>query len=284
MPISDYDVTSLRYVRFDNVTTSVIPKEPGASHKIIDIWIDSVPDRTYVDVHVGTTLVARIPLKWGDVILVSEPEYSFNDISTFQFFGKLFPGFAIEADEDENITFTFNRTIPTLHVLYAVGPRGVKKDELGRSRSVNFVYAAPITHSMALNATRNFPLDLCLFPTGFPEIKDGFVIPSGRQFILRAIAFGTAAAGSTTPTRLHIWDERTELFTPVDHAGISVVPGRNLLAADITREDIVRIKDYVILPGHKLTLNIDVSYDGTNAIAAQTLALFLIGLWSVVTR
>jgi hypothetical protein len=284
MPISDFDVTNLRYLRFNNVTTAIIPKAPGESHRIIDIWIDNVPDRTYVDISVGTTTVARLPLKWGDVILVSEPEYSFNDVSTLQFFGKLFPGFAIEADEDEDITFVFNNTIPTLHVLYAAGPRGVKKDELGRSRSTNFVYAAPITHSVALNATMNFPLDLCLFPTGFPNIKDGTVIPSGRQFVLKAIAFGTAAAGSTTPTRLHIWDERTELFTPVDHAGVSVASGRNLLAADITREDIVRIKDYVILPGHKLTLNIDVSYDGTNAIAPQSVALFLIGLWSVVGR
>jgi hypothetical protein len=284
MPIADYDVTNLRYARFDNVTTAIIPKAPGESHKIIDIWIDSVPDRTYVDISVGTTTVARLPLKWGDVTLVSEPEFSFNDISTLQFFGKLFPNFAFEADEDEDITFVFNRTIPTLHVIYAVGPRGVKKDELGRSRSTNFVYAAPITHSMALNATMNFPLDLCLFPTGFPEIRDGTVIPSGRQFVLKAIAFGTAAAGSTTPTRLHIWDERTELITPADHAGVSVASEKNLLAADITSEDIVRIKDYAILPGHKLTLNIDVSYDGTNAIAAQTLALFLIGLWSVVGR
>jgi len=284
MPIADYDVTNLRYVRFDNVSTAIIPKGPGESHRIIDIWIDSVPDRTFVDISVGTTTVTRLPLRWEDVVLVSEPEGSFNDVSTLQFFGKLFPGFAIEADEDEDITFRFNNTIPTLHVLYAVGPKGVKKDELGRSRSVNFVYAAPITHSLALNATMNFPLDLCLFPTGFPEIKDGFVVPSGRQFMLKAIAFGTAAAGSTTPTRLHIWDERYELFTPIDHSGVSVASTKNLLAADITREDIVRVKDYVIAPGHKLTLNIDVSYDGTNAIAPQTVALFLIGLWSVVSR
>jgi hypothetical protein len=284
MPIADYDIGNLRYVRFDNVTTAIIPKAPGESHRLVDIWIDNVPDRTFVDVSVGTTTVARLPLKWGDVILVAEPESSMNDVSTLQFFGKLFPNFAIEADEDEDITFKFNNTIPSLHVVYAVGPRGVKKNELGRSQSTNFVYAAPITHSVPLNATKNFSLDLCLFPTGFPEIKDGTVIPSGRQFVLKAIAFGTAAAGSTTPTRLHIWDERTELFTPVDHAGVSVANTRNLLAADITREDIVRVKDYVIAPGHKLTLNIDVTYDGTNTIAAQTVALFLIGLWSVVSR
>jgi hypothetical protein len=284
MPIVDYDVTSLRYARFDNVTTAIIPKAPGESHRLVDIWINDVPDRTFVDISVGTTTVTRLPLRWGDVFLVSEPESSLNDVSVLQFFAKLFPNFAIEADEDEDITLRFNNTIPSLHVVYAVSPRGVKKDELGRSRSVNFVYAAPITHSMPLNATANFPLNLCLFPTGFPEIKDGFVVPSGRQFVLKAIAFGTAAAGSTTPSRLHIWDERFELFTPVDHAGVSVASGRNLLAADITNEDIVKVKDYVIAPGHKLTLNIDVAYDGSNAIPAQTVALFLIGLWSVVSR
>jgi hypothetical protein len=282
MPIEAFDVNNVRYARFDSVTKATITKETGISKRIIDIWIDSVPDKTYVDISVGTTRVARLPLKWNDVILVSEPESSLNDISTLQFLAKIFPGFTIEADEDEDITFEFNNTIPTLHVLYVVQPKGIKKDQLGRSMSPNMVYACPITHSAPINATKNYSLDVCLFPTGFPEIRDGTIIPSGRQLILKALAFGSAAAGSTTPTRLHIWDERTELLTPIDHAGISVASGKNLLAADITREDIVKVKDYAIAPGHKLTLNFDASFDGTNTIAENTLALFLFGLWSVV--
>jgi len=282
MPIEAFDLYNVRYAKFDNVTKATITKETGISKRIIDIWIDSVPDKTYVDVSVGTTRVARIPLKWGDVTLVSEPEGSLNDISVLQFLAKLFSEFAIEADQDEDITFEFNNTIPALHVAYVVQKPGIDKTKLGRSASPNLIYACPITHSAAINATKNYPLDTCLFPVGFPEIKDGFIVPSGRQLVLKAIAFGSAAAGSTTPTYLHVWDERTELFTPIDHKGVNVAYGKNLLSANIIYEDIVKIKDYVIPAGHKLALNFDASYDGTNTLAAQSVALFLIALWQAV--
>jgi len=282
MPIEAFDLFSVRYMRFNNVTSAVIPKETGISKRILDIWIDSVPDKTWMDVSVGTTRVARITLKWNDVLLVSEPEGSLNDISTLQFISKIFPEFAIEADQDEDITLEFNNTIPALHVLYFVQKAGIDKTKLGRSACPNLVYACPITHSATINATKNYTLDTPRSPTGFPELKDGFVIPSGRQLVLKAIAFGSAAAGSTTPTRLHIWDERTELLTPLDHAGVSIEAGKNLLSADITREDIVKVKDYVIAPGHRISLTFDATYDGTNTIAAGTLALILFGLWQVV--
>jgi hypothetical protein len=282
MPIEPFDLYSVRYARFDNITTATITKETGISKRIIDIWIDSCPDKTYMDVNVGTTRVARIPLKWGDVILVSEPESSLNDISTLQFLAKLFPEFTIEGDQDEDITFQFNNTIPTLHVTYVVQKAGIDKTKLGRSACPNLIYACPITHSEVINATKNYSLDTCLYPVGFPEIKDGFIVPSGRQLILKALAFGSAIAGATTPARLHVWDERTELFTPIGHEGVSVASGKNLLAANIVYEDIVKVKDYVIPAGHKLALNFDASYDGTNTLAAQSAALFLLALWQAV--
>lgn len=281
MPVTNWDLFNLRYERFDNVTQAVIEKENGISKRIIDVWIDGVPDKTFMDVNIGTKRVLRVPLKWGDSTFVAEPEQSFHDTSVLQLLGWLFPGFAIEGDEDEDITFEFNNTIPALHVLYAVQPAGIKKTQLGRSLSEDLVFACPITHSADIIASGNYDLDTCLNPTGFPEIKDGFVIPSGRKLVIKAIAFGSAQAGSTTPTYLHIWDERLELFSPLDHTGVSVAYGKNLLAANITYEDIVRVKDYVIPSGHKLTLNFDASHDGTNNLAAQSVALFLIALWGV---
>ncbi|MEM3995227.1 MAG: hypothetical protein QXW40_07535 [Thermofilum sp.] len=282
MPIPPVELYNLRYLTADNVTSYTIAKETGISKKIVDIWADAVPDKTYMDVNIATVRVARIPLKWGDCVFVAEPEGSFNDVSILQFLQKIFPEFAIEADQDEDITLTFNNTIPKLHILYAVDKPGIDKTKLGRSKCPDLLYACPITHSAAINATRNYPLDVALIPTGFPEIKDGFVVPSGREFVLKAIAFGTAAAGSTTPTYLHLWDERFELFTPLTHQGVSVAYGKNLLSADITREDIVKVKDYSIPSGHRITINVDATYDGANAIAANTLALFLIGLWRAV--
>lgn len=281
MPIPAADLYNLRYVAADNVTSYTLSKEPGISKRIVDIWVDSCPERTWMEVSIATARVLRIPLKWNDCTFVAEPEGSLNDVSVLQLLQKVFPDFAIEADQDEDITLTFNNAIPRLHILYVVDKPGIDKTKLGRSRSPDLLYACPITHSAAINSTKNYSLDTALVPTGFPEIKDGFVVPSGRKFVLKAIAFGTTGAGNTTPTYLHVWDERFELFTPLTHQGVSVASGRNLLSASITTEDIVKIKDYDIPSGHKLTLNFDATYDGTNSIAAQTLALFLIGLWGV---
>jgi hypothetical protein len=137
-----------------------------------------------------------------------------------------------------------------------------------------------ITHSAGISATGSYALDTPLNPTGFPDMKNGYIIPSGRKFVLKALAFRSASNVGSKTTYAHIWDETFEFFDPLTHKGVSVEPGKNMLAADIKTFDFYTFPDYEISAGRKLTLTFDAYYDGTNAIAANTAKLVMMGLWT----
>lgn len=277
------ELESLRLITKTGVSSVAISPTPGMNTEIVEVWVDGPADKSYVDVVVGTTTVARFPVKWGDSLFFAPYKGSSQNVSFFGLLRELFGAdVKVEADESETITFNFSSAPSAVHILYKLTSGTIDKSRPLRSRQARVPLFAIVTHSSALNSTKNWSLDTPVRPTGFPDIYDGAVIASGSRFTLKALAFGSTSSGSTAPTYLHIWRKTLELFSPIDHTGISVHPSRNLLVFDISTKDVFTVPDYAFEAGDKLTLNIDVSYDGTNAIAANTLAAFLIGWWEGV--
>jgi len=272
----------LRYKRVDNATSVTIPSKSGESHKLFEIFIDSPAADSYFDVVIGTKTVARIPVALGDSLFVAPYSGSVYDFSILEMIRRIYGADVnFEADQDEDISLKFSASQGTVHVFYTVGPVGIDKTKLGRSKCENYILFGLVTHSAAINTTKNYSLDTSLMPLGFPDIKDAFVVPSGRQLVIKALAFGAKAAGSSTPTYLHMYDETYEFFEPIAHTGVSVQVGKNVLVCDVKTQDVFTIEDYIVDSGHKLTLNIDASYDGTNAIAAGSEKLIIIGTWAL---
>ncbi len=269
---------NIRYFYTASASSVTIPARTGYRHRILELYIDNPTDKSYVDVYVGSRIVARLPLKWGDSLFVAPNNASFSNTSLLGFIRKLYgEDYVIEADTSEDITFTFSSTQSGIHIFYQEDTEAVDKTKPLRSLSPTRVLFHLVTHSSAINATKNYSLDTPIIPTGFTAIADGFVFPSGKQFTLKALAFGSASSGNTKPSKLHIWKENFEFFTPYDHSGVSIAPGNNFLNFDITRQDYFDIPDVTFVSGQKITLNFDAVYDGTNSIASGTLALVLIG-------
>jgi len=268
----------LRYAYLALGSELKIPAKTGYNHTILEIYIDGPATNSYMDVYVGSKIVARFPVKWGDSLFVAPNSASINNKSLLgwirDFFGE---DYKIEGDSSEDITFRFSAKQTGIHVFYLEHTNNIDKSRPLRSLSPTKILFHILTHLEGINATKNYSLDTPVIPTGFMEIKDGWICPSGKRFTLKALAFGSAQAGNTTPTFLHIWKENLEYITP-DHGGVSVRYGQNTLAFDITRNDFFDIPDITFEAGQKLTINFDASYDGTNAIPANTLAAILIGL------
>ena len=276
MPGVPVDLANIRYERFDSPSEATISAKSGKSHRLLEIYCDAPANKTYMDVVIGQRTVMRVPLKFHDCLFVAPYSGSMLDRSIIALLGELFgPDFAFEADEDEDITLVFSGDPGTVHVFYVDQPPGINKTALGRSLHPNLLLGHIITHSSAVNATGNYALDKAVSPTGFPAIANGFTVPANTAIELKAIAFASTASGSTVPTYLHIWDRNYEFFDPENHTGISVEPNKNVLVADIKTFDIFRVANYRFLGGHKLTFTFDASYDGTNTISAETLALIL---------
>jgi len=281
--VAKIPLTDIRYVRADNVTSLKIPAKSGESHKILEIFIDSPAADSYMDVTIGNVTVARIPILLNDCLFVAPYTGSMYNESIIALIHKLFGMDAdFEADQDEDITFTFSGSQGTVHVFYSVGKPGIDKTKLLRSGCKTLPLFHMITHSATINASANYSLDTPLNPVGFPDIKNGYIVPSGRKIILKALAFRSASNAGTKTTYAHIWDETYEFFDPLTHKGISVEPGKNVLAVDIKTFDIYSFPDYEVGAGRKLTLTFDAVYDGANAIAANTAKLVLIGLYALV--
>ena len=270
----------VRYSYTDSGSTVTISAKAGESHKVTEIYIDSPAADSYVDVKIGTKVVARLPVKLGDSLFFAPFSDSLEKGSIMTLVHKIFGSDVFfEGDEDEDITLEFSASQTGIHVFYEVGKTGVDKSKLGRSACENYLLFAIVTHSAAIGATGNYELDTALVPEGFPDVANDFVIPSGRAYVIKALAAGVAASGNSIPTKLHFYDETFEFFDPLAHAGVTIDPSHNILKTDITNDMVYKVEDYMIESGHKVTLTIDATYDGTNAIAADTEKAVLIGLW-----
>jgi hypothetical protein len=276
-----YGLKDIRYVRADSPSSVTIAAKPGESHKIIEMYIDSPAADSYMDFAIGNVTVARIPILLSDCLFVAPYTGSMYNLSIIELIHRIFGADVdFEADQDEDLKITFSSAPGTVHIFYAVGKAGIDKTKLLRSACKNFMLFHMITHSATIDASKNYSLDTPLAPTGFPDIKDAFIIPSGRKLVLKGLAFRSASNAGSKTTYVHVWDETFEFFDPLTHKGISVEPGKNALAVDIKTFDVYTFPDYEISAGRKLTLNFDAVYDGTNAIAANTAKLVLIGLWT----
>ena len=274
------DLYNVRYSYTDSGTSVTIAARSGESHKLKEIYIDTPGADTYLDVTIGTKNVARIPVALGDNTYVAPYSGSLDKNSILALIRKLYGNdVEFEADEDEDITLTFSGSQTGIHVFYEVGGTGIDKHKLGRSQSENYIEMAIATHSAAIGASGNYALDTALAPEGFPDIANDFVVPSGRQLVVKALAFGSAASGSSIPTKLHFYDETYEFFDPLGHSGITIDPSHNILKADVTNDTLYTVEDYIIDSGHKITLTMDASYDGTNSIAANTEKAVIVGVW-----
>jgi hypothetical protein len=270
------DVIRYKYVASGNSVT--IPARVGYRHRILELYIDSPADRSYFDVYVGSRIVGRFPVKWGDSLFVTPNNASKDNKSLFGFIRDIFGSdYYVEGDASEDITFNFSSNQTGIHIYYQEDTEAVDKTKPLRSLSPSRVLFHILTHSSPINASRNYSLDTAIIPTGFLSITDGSVFPSNTQWIIKALAFGSAQAGSTTPTFLHLWKDNFEFFTPFDHSGVSIKFNQNFLNFDITRGDFFDIPDVVFQSGNKLSVNFDASFDGTNTISANTLALIIIG-------
>jgi len=265
---------------YTTTTSLTISSKIGEKHSVEDLFVSGLAAGAYVDFIIGATNMLRLYGNKHDMVLIPGPGTALKSIGPLEFLrevtGRTELLFA-EEDEDLVLQFSSAPTIATLE--YFVDPSGKDKTIPFGSQSKERLVIAWLTHSATINATKNYSLDVSLMPVGLPAITDGFIVPANYEYHVYSLIFASTKAGATKPTKLHIWDEGMELYTPFDHAGLLIDPDANLLKCDLRYGYYFKLPEpYVFSPGHKITLNFDASFDGTNTIAANSLLLGLVML------
>jgi hypothetical protein len=263
---------------YTTTTTLSVPAKVGEKHSLEDIIATFAAAGAYVDIAIGPSNMLRLYAYRHDMYLIPPVGTATEAMGPLEFLRRLTGRTELLfAEEDEDITLTFSSAPTIAYIEYFVDPSTKDKTMPFGTQSKERLLITWATHSRAINATGNYSLDVALMPTGLPAVVDGFVVPANYQYSLYGIIFASTKSGSTKPTYLHIWDEGTELFTPFDHRGLLIDPDNNSLKCDLRYRYYFKLPEpYVFGPGHKITLNFDATYDGTNTIAAQTLMLGLI--------
>jgi len=269
--------TRLRKV-YTTTTSLVIPAKVGEKHSLEDIFAAGLASGAYVDIVIGATNMLRLYGNKYDMVLIPPPGSAVESIGPLEFLRKVTGREELLfAEEDEDLTITFSSAPTITTAEYFVDPSAKDKTVPFGSQSKERILIAWLTHSKPVDATGNYSLDVSLMPVGLPAITDGTVVPANYEYHLYGLVFASTKAGSTKPTRLHIWDEGVELWTPFDHAGLLIDPDANLLKLDLRYGYYFKLPElYVFAPGHKLTINFDAVFDGTNTIAANSLLLGLV--------
>ena len=263
---------------YTTTTTLTIPSKINEKHSIEDIFVSGLAAGAFVDIIVGATNMLRLYGNRGDMYLIPPPGSAIYSIGPLEFL-RTITGRSemIFAEEDEDLRLQFSST-PTIAVLEYFADVSAKDKTIPfGSQSKERVIIAWVTHSATINSTKTYDLDVSLMPVGLPTIVNGFIVPANYEYHLYGLIFASTKSGNTKPTRLHIWDEGTELYTPFDRAGLLIDPDANLLKCDLRYGYYFKLPEpYIFLPGHKITLNFEATYDGSNTIAANTLMLGMI--------
>ncbi|MEM3260128.1 MAG: hypothetical protein QW533_07070 [Thermoplasmata archaeon] len=119
-----------------------------------------------------------------------------------------------------------------------------------------------------------------MVPTGLALLDSNRRISPTKQFIMYTLAVDYVVAGAnyTTYSRLHIYDEENELFTPLDHSGLNInIPaGTNDINYNFSTNNYFAVSPpYVFNPNHLVTLLTDVSSITGNG---STLYIYLLGI------
>lgn len=266
-------------------TTSTLTIAKLTNHRriLLDAFVDAGASSS-IDIKVGNVTIARIFDNLAQAILISDLNHRFQKFGFLWYLSQIIPEFPFpNASQDEDITIT-RAAAPMRMDAYFQDIEGVDvgaKGLVGGSQAVKQLFILNLSNQAAITADGTTDLDAKSFdmPTGLSVFGDGTRIASNQKFTIYVIAANVPINVGSKATRIHLFDERIELFTSGNNEGLFVDPTiANELEFDLTPlKAFVLRTPYEFMPNRLMRPRIEVDHDGTNNLAVNTQQLFLIG-------
>jgi len=274
--------TTLRRVTGSSTTQLTIPARIGYRHVLYDVFVTGAPAYGYADVAVGTRIFIRLPFQAANCVTVSSPGQKYQGKGFLWGLSDLFGGENLpNAAEDEDINITLNAAATRIDAYYAeIKPQDVSSHNVNGGSDAKVKPFIELLDTLVNSAGTGINVLNENMPTGLGLLDANGRVKATTQFTLLTMFADYTSSGTnfTEYSRLHIYDEDEELYTPLNHEGLfidyTVTQGdlyMNWTVGQYFKPD----TPYIFKPNHQVSLKADVpAVTGTGS----TLRVGLIGV------
>jgi len=272
----------MRRVTGSSTTQLTIPARVGYRHVLYDLFVTGPTVYAYADVSVGTRVFLRIPFQAANCVTVQHPGAKVNGKGFLWGLSDLFGAEHLpNAAEDEDINITLSAAVARIDAYYAeIKPQDVSSHSVTGGSDAKVKPFIEVLDTLVATTGNGINVLNENMPTGLGLLDLNGRVKATTQFTLLTMFADFVSSGTnfTEYSRLHIYDEDEELYTPLNHEGLfidyTVAPG-DLYMVWPQRQYFKPDQPYVFKPNHQVSLKADVpAVTGTGS----TLRVALMGI------
>jgi len=272
----------MRRVTGSSTTQLTIPARVGYRHVLYDLFVTGPTVYAYADVSVGTRVFLRIPFQAANCVTVQHPGAKVNGKGFLWGLSDLFGAEHLpNAAEDEDINITLSAAVARIDAYYAeIKPQDVSSHSVTGGSDAKVKPFIEVLDTLVATTGNGINVLNENMPTGLGLLDLNGRVKATTQFTLLTMFADFVSSGTnfTEYSRLHIYDEDEELYTPLNHEGLfidyTVAPGDLFMdwpGGKYFKPD----QPYVFKPNHQVSLKADVpAVTGTGS----TLRVALMGI------
>jgi len=249
---------------------------------LYDLFVTGTQAYGYADVSVGTRIFIRLPFGAGNIVSLAAPGYKVAGKGFLWGLSDLFGAENLpNAAEDEDINITLNAAATRIDAYYAeIKPQDVSSHSVSGGSDAKVKPFIEVLDTLVATTGNGINVLTENMPTGLGLLDANGRVKATTQFTLLTAFADYISSGTnfTEYSRLHIFDEDEELFTPLNHEGLFI--DYTIAGADLYMQWNARLyfkpdTPYIFKPNHQISLKADVpAVTGTGS----TLRVALIGV------
>jgi len=274
--------TTFRRISGSSTTQLTIPARIGYRHVLYDVFVTGPTPYGYADVAVGTRIFIRLPFGVQNCPTVQPPGYKVAGKGFLWGLSDLFGAEHLpNAAEDEDINITLNAAATRIDAYYAeIKPQDVSSHSVPGGSDAKIKPFIEVLDTLVTTTGNGINVLNENMPTGLGLLDNNGRVKATTQFTLLTAYVDYVSSGTnfTEYSRLHIYDEDEELFTPLNHEGLFIdytVTVGDLYMNWPQRWYFKPDQPYVFKPNHQVSVKADVAaVTGTGS----TLRVALIGV------
>lgn len=259
-----------------------IPNLTGHRRRLWDVFVEAATG-SYIDIQIGNVTMLRVYDNLAQATLIGDLTQRYERYGFLWWLSTIIPDFPVlNASQDEPIVITRAAAPTRMHAYWEdiEGGDVTSRALPGGSLSSRHPFILNLSNSAAVTASGRYNIDRLDMPPGLTVFSDGTRLAPNIRFTVYALAANLPKSGSSKTTRIHIQDERIELFTSENREGLFVDPdeGSELEFSLRPLRAFMLNPPYVFEPNRLMTVTGEASHDGANNLAPGSQQLFMIGI------